>query len=345
MTESRRRPLILGGQRVARGETADIPLEVSQTSLGLPVAVPVRVIRGTASGPRVFVAGAVHGDELNGPGIIRDLMLRRIELKRGALILVPVVNVFGFERNSRYLPDRRDLNRSFPGDPGGSLAFRLANTLFREIVERCDYGIDLHTGAVGRTNFPHVRGDLRQPAVRRLAEQFGCELLMDRPGDEQSLRRVATNHGCPTITLEAGEALRIDKRYVELGSRCVQNVLRHLGMLEGVPLEPRFRATINRAAWARAHVGGMVRMNVSPGSLVEHGSTIAWCDSFFHRKSPVLESPFAGVVLATSTLPVVRPGAPTCHIGVPDCPLEQLAALAGPAKGGRFPALVARGPV
>lgn len=308
----------IGGTVVARGEARNVALVVSQNALGLPVSLPVRVIRGDKSGPRVYAMGAVHGDELNGTGIIRDLMLRDLRLRRGTLVLVPVVNVFGFERNSRYLPDRRDLNRSFPGDPNGSLALRLASSVFREIVAKCDYGLDFHSAAQGRSNYPHVRADLELPEVRRLAEWFGCEICVDRKGDEQCLRRAATYHGCPTITFEAGEALRVQRSLVELGVRCTLNVLRHLEMIDGAPQEPTERITVRRTQWVRSHAGGLLRMQVQPGAIVEAGATLGVCDGFFDRRSPALPAPTSGFVLAVTTLPVVRPGAPICNLAVPD---------------------------
>ena len=318
MSKRRSLAFALGGETVPLGEARNIALQVSQNALGLPVSVPVRVIRGAKPGPSVFVLGAVHGDELNGTGIVRELMLRGVTLTRGTLVLVPVVNVFGFERNSRYLPDRRDLNRSFPGDPDGSLAFRLAYTVFHEVVAQCDYGLDLHTAAQGRSNYPHVRADLSRSEVRRLYEWFGCEVCVDRKGDEQSLRRVATSHGCPTLTFEVGEPLRIQKHFVDLGVRCVLNVLRHLKMLEGEPVEPAYRIAVRQTAWVRSHTGGLLKMQVTPGAVVEGGSRLAVCDGFFDRRSPVVPAPVSGIVLSVSSLPVVRPGAPIANIGVPD---------------------------
>ena len=240
-------PFVIGKSRVRRGETRDIALDVSETSMGVPVSVPVRVVRGKRKGPCVFVTGAVHGDELNGTGIIRALMFEKLELVAGTLLLVPVVNVFGFERHSRYLPDRRDLNRSFPGDKAGSLAFRLANTIFTEVIQRSDYGIDLHTAAHGRTNFPHVRADLSKPELAKLAHWFGCEVIVDKKGDEHSLRQVACDHGVPTINLEAGEALKIESGVVELGARSVHNVLSHLGMLDKRPARPAYQTTVEHS--------------------------------------------------------------------------------------------------
>jgi len=325
MVDRRNEPFTVGGHRVRRGQTTDIALEVSQTSLGMPVTLPVRVVRGPRKGPAVFVSGAIHGDELNGTGIIRELMLRRLELGRGTLILVPVVNVFGFERHSRYLPDRRDLNRSFPGSPDGSLAFRLAHTFFDKIVGLCDYGLDLHTATQGRVNFPHVRGNLAHRGVNQLARWFGCELVLDRPGHEHSVRHVATEAGCPTIVLEAGEAMKIERRVVEIGVRGVLNVLQSLRMIDGSPSLPETPLIVQKSLWARAQVGGLLRFSVSPGDVVTEGMRIAYCDTFFGNQSPSVRAPVGGVVLGMCSLPVVRPGGPVCHIGIPDAPVEELA--------------------
>lgn len=315
---------MIAGERIARGETRDIALKVSETSMGAPVSVPLRVMRGRRAGPTVFVTGAVHGDELNGTGIIRELMFSELVLESGALILVPVVNVFGFERHSRYLPDRRDLNRSFPGETQGNLTARLAATIEREVVQSSDFGIDLHTAAVGRTNFPHVRADMRVEKLRELAEWFGCEVIVDRPGDEHSLRQTASENGVPTINMEAGEALKIEPAVVELGARGVKNVLRRLGMLKGRVKRPAYQTVVRRSQWVRAQAGGLLRFHVAPGDLVDAGDAIATCDGFFRADSPTLRAPVAGIVLGMTTLPVVRPGEPICHIGIPRLALSEI---------------------
>ncbi len=317
-------PFIIGDNRVRRGETRDIALKVSETSMGVPVSVPVRVVRGRRKGPSVFVTGAVHGDELNGTGVIRALMFQKLELDAGTLILVPVVNVFGFERHSRYLPDRRDLNRSFPGDAAGSLAFRLANVIFNEVIQRSDYGIDLHSAAHGRTNFPHVRADLSQPALSKLAQWFGCEVTVDKKGDDHSLRQVACEHGVPTINVEAGEALKIEPGVVELGVRGVHNVLSHLGMIGTRPVRPAYQTTVEHSRWIRSQWGGLLRFHVAPGSLVDEGAALATCDGFFRDESPAVRASVGGIVLGMTTLPVIRPGEPVCHIGIPKRPLAEI---------------------
>ncbi len=321
---SGREPFIIGNARVRRGETRDIALNVSETSMGVPVSVPVRVVRGKRKGPCVFVTGAVHGDELNGTGIIRSLMFEKLELGAGTLILVPVVNVFGFERHSRYLPDRRDLNRSFPGDTTGSLAFRLARVIFTEVVQRSDYGIDLHTATHGRTNFPHVRADLSRPELAKLAQWFGCEVIVDKKGDEHSLRQVACEHGVPTINLEAGEALKIESGVVELGARGVHNVLSHLGMISKRAVRPAYQTTVDHSRWVRSQWGGLLRFHVAPGALVDEGTALATCDGFFRDESPAVRAPVSGIVLGMTTLPVIRPGEPVCHLGIPDRPLSTI---------------------
>lgn len=298
--------------------------------MGVPVSVPIRLLRGRRAGPILFVTGAIHGDELNGTGIIRELMFsKKLVLTRGSLILVPVVNVFGFERHSRYLPDRRDLNRSFPGDPGGSLAFRLANTVFREVVAKSHYGIDLHTATLGRTNSPHVRGDLSLPGLPELASWFGCEVILDRRGDEKSLRQVACDSGCKTINVEIGGALKIEAGAVAIGKQGVLNVLRHLNMIDGRPKRPAYQTVVKRSVWVRAQSGGLLRFHAGLGDVVETGQAVATCDAFFRDDSPTVLAPVGGILLGMTTLPVVRPGEPICHLGIPDRPIDEIrAALA-----------------
>lgn len=309
----------LAGHRVKPGQSRDIDLEVTQNYSGAPVTIPIRVWRGEAPGPAVFVTGAVHGDELNGTGIVRDLILNEpFELRAGTLLLAPVVNIVGFERHSRYMPDRRDLNRSFPGSATGSLASRFAHTIFREIVCRCDYGIDLHSAAVRRTNFPNVRTDLSNAEAARIARAFGCELVVNGRGPRNSLRRIACGQGCPTIILEAGEVWKIERAVVECGVRGIRNVLIELGMVEGRPVRPAYQARIEETVWIRARLGGMLQFHVAPGDVVEAGQPVATNATLLGREQSVITSPTAGVVLGMTTLPAVTPGTPVCHIAVPE---------------------------
>jgi hypothetical protein len=296
--------------------------------------LPIRVVRGKRSGPTIFVTAAIHGDEFNGIGIIHDLMYGDpLTLLKGDLILVPIVNIFGFETQDRYMPDRRDLNRCFPGSSGGSLSSRVAHALFCEVVEKCDFGIDIHSAAAPRTNYPNVRGDLSVAGVRRLAKVFGSELIINAKGPEGSLRRTATKAGCPTVILEAGEPRKIEPRILELGIRGVQDVLKHLGMLAGEPTQPPFQVRVHKATWVRAEVGGILRFHVSPGEHVKAEQPIATNVSIFGHDQNLLTSPVDGIVLGMTTLPAVKPGEPVCHIAIPNRSLRTVkkALAAGPS--------------
>ncbi len=322
---SRRHTFKIGDAVIAAGRSRDIRLRVSQTYTGDPVTMPLRIIQGGEPGPKLFVTAAVHGDELNGTGVIHELMFgQRLRLLRGTLLLVPVVNIFGFENQNRYMPDRRDLNRSFPGSVSGSIASRHAHVVFEEIVRRCDYGIDLHSAASQRMNFPNVRADLTQPGLEPLARAFGCELVVSSKGPKGSLRHEACRAGCPTFILEAGEPDKVEPGVLELGVRGVRNILKHLGMIPGEPTQPAYQTTIRKTRWLRAKTGGILRFHVSPGQLVRKGAPISTSFTVFGRHQNTLTAPLGGFVLGMTTRPTVKPGEPVCHLAIPDTPLETL---------------------
>jgi predicted deacylase len=310
--------------QIAPGERADLEIHASQRVDGVDAHIPAHVWRATEAGPTVFITAAIHGDEINGTGTLRELISEPpFELKAGALLLVPVVNMAGFERHTRYFPDRRDLNRSFPGTREGSMTSRMAGVVLREIVGRSDFGIDLHTAAVRRTNVPNVRGDLDNPEVKRLARAFGTELVMHTPGAEGSLRRTATDLGCPTIILEAGEALKVEPTVVETALRGIKNVLIELGMVDGERVRPHYRAIIRRTRWIRAEYGGFLRFHATPGSLVQKGEVLASNTTLLGEEQGTLISPDNGVLLGMTTHPMVVPGDAVYHLGLVDQPFER----------------------
>ena len=314
----RKKVFTLGGVKVPRGESRDIRLELSHSYTGDTISLPVHVLRGRKSGPTLFITAALHGDEINGTGILHEILFDEpIHLLAGTLILVPVTNVFGFETQDRYMPDRRDLNRFFPGNATGSLTTRAAHIIFSNIVAQSDFGIDLHTAAVGRTNYPNVRGDLRNPGVRRLAKAFGCELMIDARGPEGALRREAVRAGCPTILLEAGESSKMEPTVQETGVRGILNVLSELGMIDHEQTRPAYQTKVQRSTWLRAETAGILRFHVSPGELVSAGQAIATNVSVFGKAQNVLHSPVDGIVLGMTTLPTVKPGEPVCHLAIP----------------------------
>lgn len=308
-------PLKIGGVSIRPGETKDIRLDLSETYTGDKIRMPVRVIRAKKPGPRIFVTAAIHGDEINGTGIIHDFLFgEACDIQKGALILVPVVNVLGFESNERYLPDRRDLNRSFPGSPKGSMAARIAHKLITEITEKCDYGIDLHSAAFQRTNYPNVRADLSKPEIRKLASSFGCALVIDGKGPLGSFRRECARKGVPTIILEAGEPWKIEPSVLQIGVQGIRNVLIHLGMLKGDVTPPPYQAIIRKTQWLRATVGGILKFHVSPGEFISEGQAIATNYSILGAEQNVITSPTCGIAIGMTTMPAVKPGEPVIHL-------------------------------
>ncbi len=256
-------------KKIKPGERKRLLLKVGESFTGVGVHLPLMVWRGLEEGPVLGITAAVHGDEINGTGAIRRLIQEPpFELKRGALILVPVINMMGFERHSRYTPDRRDLNRTFPGSKNGSLTGRLAHLIMKEVVGRCDYLVDLHTAAVRRTNFPNVRADMDHPDCERLAEAFGAEVIVNSAGPDGSLRREAYRAGCPTIILEAGEALKVEPSVQDMTQRGLTHIMAELDMIDVAddlrPDTAPHQMIVQSSSWVRAWSGGFLKFHVAP---------------------------------------------------------------------------------
>lgn len=313
-------------QLVPPGEDRPFRLIGSESFSGMAVRIPIFIERGLIDGPTVFLTAALHGNEINGTGAIRELIAdRSFVLRSGMLIMVPVVNVLGFDRHSRYLPDRRDLNRCFPGLRSGSMSSRMARKIFDEIIARCDYGIDLHTAALRRTNFPNVRGDMTNAAVRRLAESFGCPWIIGGKGPRGSLRREATRAGVPTIILEAGEVWKVEPSVANFAINGVKNVLADLSMFEWEPARPSMQVVIEKTTWTRAERGGFLQFHTAPGEIVMKDQPIATNTSLLGAERNVITAPFDSVVIGMTTLPAVSPGEPVCHLGqLDESTIEQL---------------------
>lgn len=304
------------GHPVPKGQVSNVFLPVSESYAGISLKIPLQIHRSEIEGPVIFVTAALHGDELNGTGAIRELILDpEFKIKRGALILVPILNLLAFDRHSRYMPDRRDLNRCFPGSSKGSLAARVANTIFTEIVGRCDFGIDLHTASVRRTNYPNIRADMSDPDVAMLAKKFGAEVIVDYAGAAGTLRKESCSLGCPTIVLEGGEVWKVEPAIVQTAVRGIKNVLRHFQMIDGDPETPETQMVVNKTQWVRADHGGFLQYHAQPGQVVEAGQPLATNTDLLGQQNRVLVSPFDGVVIGMSTIPAVGPGQPVFHIG------------------------------
>ena len=304
------------GETIPAGESRNVTLAVSESYSSMTVRIPIHIRRATEAGPTIFVTAALHGDEINGTGAVRHLIQdTEFCLLRGAVILVPVLNLLAFDRHERYLPDRRDLNRSFPGLAKGSLASRMARIIFDEIVSRCDYGIDLHTAAVRRTNYPNVRGDLTNPEIRRLAESFGSEIIVDAKGPAGAFRRAASEVGCPTILMEGGEVWKVEPGIVASATRGIKNVLRGLEMLGGPAKGPAYQVVIEKSKWIRAERGGFMRFHIKPGDLIEKDQPLVTSTTLLGEEQNTLRAPFDAVVIGMTSLPAVGPGEAVCNLG------------------------------
>ncbi|MGB1586676.1 MAG: succinylglutamate desuccinylase/aspartoacylase family protein [Thermoplasmatota archaeon] len=307
---------VICGRRVQPGTIAQIHLKVSETVTHRPASIPVTVVHGAQPGPTLFLTGAVHGDEISGVAIVRKVLdTIDPETLKGTLIGVPVVNRFGFHNSSRYLPDRRDLNRFFPGDPTGSMASRIAHRLFEKVIKIADAGIDLHTAAAGQANLCHVRGDTDNEAVKELMKAFGTPVMLEGGGPKGSLRRAATDAGVPTIIFEAGEPNRFQHHVVELGTAGVLRVMRHMGMVDKRPPRAGLNILVKKSEWIRADHGGILDLEVEPGDLVRAKQRIATIHDPFGQHVDELVAPHSGVVLSTATDPLTNPGNAVAHIG------------------------------
>ena len=304
------------GQPIAPGESKDLMLAVGESYSGMTVEIPIQVRRSKQEGPVVFVTGALHGDEINGTGAIRQLAQSEdFNLVRGTVVLIPVLNILAFDRHSRYLPDRRDLNRSFPGTSSGSLASRMARTIFDEIVSRCDYGIDLHTAAVRRTNYPNIRGDMSDPEVKKIAEAFGCEVIINSKGPAKSLRREACEAGCHTIVMEGGEVFKVEPGIVQTAVRGVRNVLSALEMLDEPEEGADYQVVVKNSKWIRAEKGGFLEFHVKPGEVIEEGKPLTTNTNLLGGDGYTTHAPYDSVVIGMTTLPSISPGDPICNLG------------------------------
>ena len=308
---------MIGGERIAPGEhrTVDIPVAPLYTHDDLSISV--QVMHGSRPGPVVFICAALHGDEINGVEIIRRLLQHRaLRSLRGTLLAIPIVNVYGFLNHSRYLPDGRDLNRSFPGSDAGSLAARVANTFLQEIVVKSDYGIDLHTGARHRANYPQIRADLDMPGARAMTEAFGVPLALDAKIRDGSLREAAGDAGIPVILYEAGEALRFEELYIRAGVNGIVNVLREVGVLRASRRrQPRPPPIVSdQSSWLRAPASGILRALVPLGAKVVAGQTVAVVADPLGSSEVPLEATGDGVVIGRSNLPLVYEGDAVFHI-------------------------------
>jgi predicted deacylase len=301
--------LELLGEEIEPASTQRLAWSATELFEGVPVSTPVLVVNGAKPGPSLCLTAAVHGDELNGIEIDPENL-------SGAVIGVPIVNVQGFRRGSRYLPDRRDLNRYFPGNPKGSAAARIAHALFTDVVAHCDALVDLHTGSFERANLPQIRADLRKPDVVTLTLGFGSMVVLHSEPTVGTLRHAATSAGIPAVTVEAGGPSQLELAEVQHGVRGIETLLTTLGMVKKVRLWDDPEPVYYRSTWVRADNGGILLAEVGLGSKVRRGDLLGTIVDPMSNASSELRSPYAGRIIGMARNQVVMPGFAAFHVGI-----------------------------
>ncbi len=304
-----RPPFEIAAETVRSGTRCLIDIPIARLSNHTPVSLPIHVIHGRRTGPTLFISAAIHGDEILGVEIIRRLLnTKGLDALKGTLLCVPIVNAFGFLAQTRYLPDRRDLNRVFPGSPSGSLAGQLAYLFLNEVVARCDLGIDLHTGAINRSNLPQVRADFSNPDLKRIAAAFAAPVILQSTARDGSLRQAAYELDVDVVIYEAGEALRLDEISVRAGVRGILQVMHELGMLG-----PKFAKSsktrsvfAGSSQWVRAPEGGLFRAFKTLGDSIAEDDVIGVVTNPYEGGDTDVRSVFDGVIIGRTNISVVN---------------------------------------
>lgn len=310
-------PIIVGDRAIAAGEQRYVHLPLPHLYTHARISMPVYVMHGLQAGPRLFISAAIHGDEINGVEIIRRV-LNTLDIKKfsGSLLAVPVVNVYGFLDKSRYLPDCRDLNRSFPGSEQGSMASQLAHQFLNEVASLCTHGIDLHTAALGRDNLPQIRAHLKHdPDLLEMAKAFRPPLILSTGLREGSLREASFKRDIKVLLYEAGEALRFGEEAIQIGVNGVFSVMRHLGMLPANnTLRPTEPLMSDSSAWIRAPQSGILHIKLGLGVTINQGELLGHVADPFGAHIEKIYAPRAGLIIGVSTLPLVHEGEAIFHL-------------------------------
>lgn len=321
---------VLAGQQVVFGERKKIEIPVASLFDYTKISIPVEVIRGLNGGPAMFVSAAIHGDEIIGVEILKRLLANeKLKDISGTLIVVPIVNPFGYNNNIRYLPDRRDLNRCFPGTDNGSLASRIAHTFITEVVYKCSYGIDIHSGAIHRFNYPQVRLEIKNETELMMAKAFAAPVIINSPLRDGTLRTSAQRRGIRTLLYEAGEALRFDEHAIDIGVTGILNVMHQIGMINN---DNKVLTDVNMmiaksSHWIRAPESGSLRMLKKMGEFVLAGELLGEIsDPYGDRKYNIMSS-CSGIIIGGITMPLVNRGNALVHIAtIEDLRLPEVSA-------------------
>src|SRR5690606_31576783 len=318
------RDLTVASQEVKPGEFRELIFNIARLPSHTLIDTPIYVYRGLEDGPVLGLLAGMHGDELNGMEIVRRVLDRQLyRVKRGAVVCLPVINVYGFLNYSREVPDGKDINRSFPGSRTGSLASRVAWYVMQEIIPHIDYGVDFHTGGAMRANYPQVRTVLRDPQNMALAKAFGAPFTIDMPFRPNSLRREAARKGKRILVYEGGESLRFDPQAIETGVAGILRLMKHLNMIDTAPEAAEETRIIWNTSWLRARHAGLFQPNIESGQLIHRGEWAGTITDPFGEFKEEVVAPRTGYVIGINNGPVIHTGDALVHLGMDDyCRLE-----------------------
>jgi predicted deacylase len=309
--------MIVSHQEILPGETKKIDVNIARLPSHSPIDISITVSRAKKDGPVLLLSGGLHGDEINGIEIVRRMIEQELNIPEvGTTICIPIINIYGFIHFSRYVPDGKDVNRSFPGNKNGSLASRVAYFMMNEIIPKIDYGIDFHTGGADRTNYPQIRGMMKDPEIETLATAFYAPFIINSKYRAKSLRQAASKKGKKIIVYERGESGRFDEFAIQTGIDGALRVMDHLGMISESP-KPEFESfPIARSSWIRARVSGLLQTEVAYGQKVYVNNKVGYItDPFGDFKVP-LKSPATGYVIGLNNNPILHQGDAVMHIGI-----------------------------
>ena len=315
--DSGREAFSLLGTNIQAGEFLTLYWKPVQSFQSIDTPVPVLIAHGKQAGPKLCLTAAIHGDELNGIEMVRRLMYQLEPASmRGTVIGIPIVNLDGFRRASRYLADRRDLNRHFPGSPNGSAADRIGHSLFADVIRQCQFLVDLHTGSQQRINLPQIRGNLKDEKVFGFTRHFGGITVLHGVGAKGTLRRAANDAGIPAVTMEAGGPHELDESAVDAGVKSLETLLQNLGIQDGKRFWSSPQPVFYKSDWVRADQGGILMSTVKLGDKVREGQVLGSVIDPVSNTGSAILAPFNGRILGMAVNQVVQTGFATHHVGV-----------------------------
>jgi predicted deacylase len=312
------RPLVIFGESVLPGESKTIQLEIARLHTTTKLTIPIIVRRSKVEGPVVLFSGGIHGDEFNGIEIVRQLISKKINKpKKGTIICIPIINIYGFINRSRDFPDGRDLNRVFPGSRKGSLASRFAHHIITDIMPIVDYAVDFHAGGASRFNAPQIRLTPNNPEVKLLAEAFNAPFTLFSKNIAGSFRSSSEKLNVKMLLFEGGKSLDINHEVAQEGINGVKRLLKHLEMLDpkhDVPSQKKPTIYIEKSGWLRAKCSGLLIDNNLVGEFVKKGTILGMITDPFGKFERKIKAPNDGYVLNANHSPIVYQGDAIYHL-------------------------------